>query len=74
MTNYEWLKERILKEVDTPEKMEDSILLTALNFGKIADDINAKFCKPPKGAECVYGIKYGCSDCVRTWLGAEHDG
>ena len=72
MTNYEWLKERILKEVDTPEKMEDSILLTALNFGKIADDINAKFCKPSKGAQCVYWKKYGCSDCVRVWLAAEH--
>ena len=74
MTNYEWLVRRIVNEVDTPEKLTDSLLKTALSFGGIADEVNHSFCKVPKGTECVYWTHDGCAKCVKAWLSEEHDG
>lgn len=73
MTNYEWVKERILQEIDTPEKMKDA-MISGLHFPDIDEELSSQFCNPQK-IGCTDETKLNetsfvapCEECIMKWL------
>lgn len=78
MTNYEWLKRRILQEVDTTVRMAE-FLAGGMSLSELDDEISQIYCHPKKNG-CAdpdnfesEGYAWKCDKCALKWLGEEHD-
>lgn len=77
MTNLEWMKKRILKEVDTLEKMADA-MINGFKFDDLDETIAVLYCHPEKvGCDTEevlndFGYTAPCHQCALKWLKEEH--
>ena len=77
MTNYEWVKERIIQQVDTPEKMAE-LMIGGFRLDRLDESIAEMYCKP-KDIGCTDETKLNadhyiapCEECAKRWLDQEH--
>jgi len=77
MTNFEWVKERIIREVDTPEKMADA-MIGGFKFDDLEEELAGFYCIPEK-VGCSDETKLNavsyvapCEECAKKWLDQEH--
>lgn len=78
MTNYEWVKKRLMEEVNTPEKMMRSLLCdTPTGISALMDEVSERFCRPARtGCSTTDALQRDqtedpCETCILNWLKEE---